>query len=335
MKMSLNNVCRFALVFLFLCITSIAMADDAKKENSIVAEVNGQPISRGEFDAAMEIAKQQYAGLGWDENDKEQLKKMQDLTLDRLIDIELLYEASQQEKIQVDDKAIQEKLASFRQHFPSDAEFQEFLKKNQLTEPVMKQQLRRKMSIEGLQQKLFDRLSAEVKVSDAELKQFYDENKESIKQPEKVRASHILVAVDQNADEATKKAAMEKIKGIQKKLEEGGDFAKLAEENSDCPSKANGGDLNFFVREQMVQPFSDAAFSTPVGKISGIVTTEYGYHLIKVTDKQPEKIFTFDEVKDKINNYLTQKKIDEKFEAYMKALRDKAKIKKMISEKNS
>jgi len=335
MKISLNNVCRMAFVFLFLCIVSTAMAAEEKKEAGVVAQVNGQPISSRDFDSAMEVAKQQFAGLGWQEGDNEQLQKMKNLTLDRLIDFELLYQASQKEKVTVDENAITEKMAAFKKQFPSDAEFKDFLSTNSLTEELMQTQLRRKMAIEGLQTKLHEQFTAGTKVTDEELHQFYDANKDNIKQPEKVRASHILVAVEPAADEAAKKAAMEKIKGIQLKLKDGGDFAQLAQESSDCPSKANGGDLDFFVRQQMVKPFADVAFSTEVGKVSDIVTTEFGYHLIKVTDKQPEKLLTYDEVKEKISTYLSQQKIDEQFEAYIKGLRDQADIKRMLPAQNS
>ncbi|MCJ7599880.1 MAG: peptidylprolyl isomerase [Desulfobulbaceae bacterium] len=311
------------------------MAAEEKKEGGVVAQVNGQPISSSDYDSAMNAAKQQFAGLGGQEGDKEQLQKLQNLTLDRLIDFELLYQASQKEKVNVDENAIKEKLSAYKKQFSSDAEFQTFLSTNKLTEEVMQTQLRRKMAIEGLQQKLYDQFTAGTKVTDEELQQFYDSNKDNIKQPEKVRASHILVAVESTADDVVKKAAMEKIKGIQKKLKDGGDFAQLAQESSDCPSKANGGDLDFFLRQQMVKPFSDAAFSTPVGQITDIVTTEFGYHLIKVTDKQPEKLLTFDEVKEKISTYLSQQKIDDQFEAYIKGLRDQADIKRMLPAQNS
>jgi peptidyl-prolyl cis-trans isomerase C len=330
MNTFLNNVCRTALVVLFLCFASTALAADEKKEDAVVAQVNGKPVSSKDFNSAMKAAKQQFASVGWQENDPEQMKQLQNIALDRLIDFELLYQASQKEKVAVDDKAVTDKLDSFKKQFPTPDEFQKFITSNEMTEDEMKSQLRRKMAIEGLQKKLLDQFTAGTKVTDDEMHQFYDANKDSIKQPEKVRASHILVAVDPNADEAAKKAAMEKIKGVQKKLKDGGDFAKLAQESSDCPSKANGGDLDFFVRDQMVKPFADVAFSMPVGQISDVVTTQFGYHLIKVTEKQPEQMLNFDEVKEKISTYLTQQKIDSQFEGYIKELRDKAEIKRML-----
>lgn len=334
MDISLINVSRIPFLFLFLCITSTAMAVEKQKDGGVVVQVNGQPISSRDFDSAMEVAKQQYAGLGWRVGDKEQLQKLQNLVLDRLIDFELLYQASQKEKVNVDENAIKEKMSVYKKQYPSDAEFQDFLSTNKLTEEAVQAQLRRKMALEVLQKKLYDKFNAEIMVTDEELYQFYDANKDNLKQPEKVRASHILVAVKLTADDAAKKAAMDKIKDIQQKLKDGGDFAQLAQKSSDCPSKTNGGDLDFFVRDQMVKPFADAAFSTPVGQTSDIVTTEFGYHLIKVTDKQSEKLLTFDEVKEKISTYLSQQKIDVKFEAYLKGVRDQADIRKMLPRQN-
>ncbi len=333
MDISLINVSRIPFLFLFLCITSTAMAVEKQKDGGVIALVNGQPISNRDFDINMEVAKHNFAGIGWLESDKEQLQKLQNLVLDQLIDIELLYQDSQKEKINVDENAIKEKMSVFRKQYPSDTEFQDFLNTNTLTEEVMQTRMRREVAIEGLQKKLYDKFNAEIMVTDEELHLFYDANKDSMKQPEKVRASHILVAVKLTADDTAKKAAMDKIKDIQQKLKDGGDFAQLAHQSSDCPSKANGGDLDFFVREQMVKSFADAAFSTPVGQTSDIVTTKFGYHLIKVTDKQPEKLI-FDDVKESISTYLSQQKIDGQFEIYKKGLRDQADIRKMLPRQN-
>ena len=109
-----------------------------------------------------------------------------------------------------------------------------------------------------------------------------------IKKPEQVKASHILVKVDAGADEAKKAEARKKIQEIQQKVKAGGDFEALATENSDCPSKAKGGDLGFFERGQMVKPFEEAAFALKPGEVSGIVETQFGYHIIKVQEKKDE-----------------------------------------------
>ena len=120
--------------------------------------------------------------------------------------------------------------------------------------------------------------------------------------PEQVRASHILIStkpIDPNADPNQAKAqAKDKAEELLKKVKDGADFAALAKENSDCPSNAQGGDLGLFPRGQMVKPFEDAAFALKVGEISDLVETQFGYHIIKVTEHQDPNQITFREGQD-------------------------------------
>ena len=146
--------------------------------------------------------------------------------------------------------------------------------------------------------------------------------------PEMVRASHILIKTEESdTDEvkAEKKAKAEAL-AIQAKAADA-DFAALAQENSDCPSKAQGGDLNFFAKERMVPEFSAAAYSMNVGDISDIVETQFGYHIIKVTDKKAGEQVAFTDVAANIKGYLTQQKKQEAVQAFMQDLRAKADIK--------
>ena len=133
----------------------------------------------------------------------------------------------------------------------------------------------------------------------------------------------IMAIADHNwvkaIDEAKKKA-----EEVLKKAKSGEEFSELAKEYSDDPgSAANGGDLGYFTKGQMVQPFEEAAFSLKSGEISGLVESEYGYHIIKVYDKI-DKQLTFDEVKDEIKKTLTEDKYMESIEAITK----KAKVEK-------
>jgi peptidyl-prolyl cis-trans isomerase C len=123
-----------------------------------------------------------------------------------------------------------------------------------------------------------------------------------------VRASHILIKADPQADESQKAAARKKIKEIQNKLSKGEDFTALAREYSEGPSGTKGGDLGYFSRGQMVKPFEDAAFTSAPGQVSDIVETRLGYHLIKVTEKKPETIVAYADIKDQLQEYLKQKK---------------------------
>jgi peptidyl-prolyl cis-trans isomerase D len=146
-------------------------------------------------------------------------------------------------------------------------------------------------------------LASQAQVSDADLHSYFDAHKADFSQEEQIRARHILIAVnDQRADAPAAARAQE----VLKKLAAGGDFAKLAQEYSDdAASKTQGGDLGLFGRNRMVKEFEDAAFSAPVGKVVGPVKSNFGYHLIEVTAKQPGGRQPFEAVKEQIRARLT------------------------------
>jgi peptidyl-prolyl cis-trans isomerase C len=167
-------------------------------------------------------------------------------------------------------------------------------------------------------------------VTDEESKKYYDNHPDSFQNPEQIRASHILVKVDKDDGEEKKAAAKEKIKLIQHKVEEGEDFAQLARENSEGPSSAQGGDLGYFKRGQMVKEFEDAAFALAPGEVSGIVETQFGYHLIKVVDKKEAGTISYDTVKNDLQNFLKRLKLTEEVTSLVDTLRKDATIKTYI-----
>ncbi len=139
-----------------------------------------------------------------------------------------------------------------------------------------------------------------------------------------VRVRHILVKVDESASEKEKKAAKKKAESILKKIKSGEDFAKLAAEVSDDPgSKQKGGELGFFPRGRMVKPFEDAAFALKPGKVSGLVKTQYGYHIIEVEEKKAAGIQSFEDVQESIRQKLSQDQTKAKVVEFIeKAMKD-------------
>nr|WP_282705996.1 peptidylprolyl isomerase [Desulfatibacillum aliphaticivorans] len=167
-----------------------------------------------------------------------------------------------------------------------------------------------------------------VKVTDAEIRKFYDDNLESrFTKPEEVRASHILFgtkdAKTAEEKEAIKKQAQEVLLKAKKP---GADFAALAREYSSCPSKEKGGDLNFFTKERMVPEFSKAAFSMEVGEISSLVETQFGYHIIKVTDKTPAEVRPFESAALAIRKGLETQRVQQELMTLANGLKEKATI---------
>jgi peptidyl-prolyl cis-trans isomerase C len=146
-----------------------------------------------------------------------------------------------------------------------------------------------------------------------------------------VRASHILIGIPQNADAATKQQAKAKADALLKDLKAGKDFAATAKANSQDPGSApNGGDLGYFEQGQMVPPFEQAAFALKPGEMSEVVETQFGYHIIKVADKQESKVVPLEEAKGQIEEYLTQQNRHAQTELFVNALRAKAKVEILI-----
>ena len=135
-------------------------------------------------------------------------------------------------------------------------------------------------------------------VTDDGAKAWYERNRERFVEPESVEVSHILVSLDPDADEATVKAAEERMSAIEKELADGKAFAEAANEHNPPNAAGEDGKVGRITRGMTVQAFDNAAFSAEVGKVTGPVRSEFGLHLILVTDRKPETLKTFDEVKE-------------------------------------
>jgi len=149
-------------------------------------------------------------------------------------------------------------------------------------------------------------VAAKVEVTDEALKKYYDDNRKDFKQPERVRARHILVKAERTAPEAELKKARAKSEQLLKRVKAGEDFAALASEHSeDAGSKRKGGDVGFFPKGSMAPEFETAAFSLKPGEVSGIVQTDFGFHIIKVEERKEASFQPYDEVKDRIRKKVT------------------------------
>jgi peptidyl-prolyl cis-trans isomerase C len=213
------------------------------------------------------------------------------------------------------------------------------------TEPLSLDQFKKKLAEYG---ESFDQVKEEVReglarnkfmerqwagkinVTEEDARKYYQDNPKQFETPEQVRASHILikpVPTDPNADPNEAKAvAKAKAEDLLKQIKDGADFAELAKANSDCPSAPKGGDLGFFPRGQTTEPFEKVAFELKIGQVSDVVETEYGYHIIKVTDHKDASKTSFEDAKDDIIKKLTQKKQSELAEKYIESLKAEANI---------
>ncbi len=150
-----------------------------------------------------------------------------------------------------------------------------------------------------------DVFRSKIVLSDEEVREYYDDNLETFKTPKTVEARHILLKVNRDADPETVKKTKDRALNILKLAKEGKDFAELAKQYSEGPTRNNGGYLGKFKRDAMVKPFSDMAFSLKAGEISEPVRTRFGWHLIKVEKVNEASVTSFDDAKKDIRKKLT------------------------------
>ncbi len=199
-----------------------------------------------------------------------------------------------------------------------------------ISEADVKTQIERGMLIQEL---IDTQIAEKVVIPEKEVKGYYDSHPDSFKQPEQVRASHILMKIDPQADASQKAAGRKKLEELRQRLVKGEDFVSLAREFSEGPSSVKGGDLGYFGRGQMVKPFEDAAFALNVGELSDVVETRFGYHLIKVTGKKPETVVAYADIKERLQQYLKDEKVQQEVSAYVEDLKTKAKVERFLTEK--
>jgi peptidyl-prolyl cis-trans isomerase C len=167
-----------------------------------------------------------------------------------------------------------------------------------------------------------------VSVTDEDMEQYYNLNKEKFSVPEQVRARHILIKVSPDAPDEEKSKAREKAQAILERAKKGEDFAQLATENSDDPgSGSRGGDLGFFGRGRMVKTFEEAAFSLKPGQMSGIVETRFGYHIIKAEEYTEARTKPLDEVKDTVQKQLKDEMAKSKATEFIQTVTEEAGMK--------
>jgi peptidyl-prolyl cis-trans isomerase C len=329
------------VAFLALALVgSSALAEEKQPPEGKIAVVNGSVITRADFDREVSRVRQRLFSMGKPPSDS-QLAEIKKEVLESLIDRELLYQESEKKgvivdeaavneelRVIVDEAAVNEELRKLKERFPSEAEFKSVLSRANLSEVAFKSELKHGMAIKQFIDKQFVQ---KITVSGEESKTYYDSHPDLFKQPERVRARHILIKVDPGADESQKAEARKKMKEIQEKVQKGEDFAALAKEFSEGPSSAKGGDLGYFRRGQMVKPFEEAAFPLQPGEVSEIVETGYGYHLIMVIDKKPETTIAYKDVKDRLEQHLKREKVRKEVSLYVEKLEEKAKVERFLT----
>jgi len=253
------------------------------------------------------------------------LEEFQKIKLDQLINEKLLAQEAKERDLELDQEEMNEifnqQIEGIKeQNNMDDAQLEEALKQQGIESLEAYKETFFEMNKDQLLiNKLKEDIENQAEVSDEEVKAYYDENQDSFKVQEQAAASHILLEDKETAEE------------VLQKVKDGGDFAELAKEYSTGPSAEQGGELGMISRGSSVaQEFKDAVFALKVGGVSPVVETQYGFHVIKVTDRKEAGVQSFEEVKENIREQLLNQKSQELWSQFQRELRDKAKIEKKL-----
>ena len=296
----------------------------AVNPSAVVVTVGDKKLTEGELGQRMD---RMLSAQGMDGMPPEQLGAMRDKLRKNVVEAfvaqTVLEKEADAQKIAVTPEQVTERLEKIKKQIPEGADFAAILKDAGTTEDKVRDEIKRDMQIVALIEK-----QAPVEaVTDKEAQEFYTASKEQFDVPETVHARHILVLCDKNADDAAMAAKKKTADDARQKLVDGADFAALAKQVSECPSKQQGGDLGTFPKGRMVKEFEEAAFAQKTNDIGPVVKTEFGYHIIQVLAHNQAGTKAFDEVKDDVKTYLTQNRKQQAAVKYVGELVKKADVK--------
>ena len=265
-----------------------------------IAMVEGEPLSLRDLEDTYLNALESSGINGDDLSTDQKMAGYREILDELIIDRLLSREAA---RVDVNDAELEEEISRVKSQFPSEDNFKEEMAKAGETNASFRDTVRKMMQ----QQKWMElQTGSNIRVTDNDVRQFYDKNRKEFEHPAMVRASHILINVPEGAtDEVVAEKKLVAEKALQR-ASRGEDFVSVAKEVSEEPGASDsGGDLNFFPKDRMVPEFANAAFAMRSGEISTRpIRTKFGWHVIKVTDRKQAGTMAFTEVKDQVREYL-------------------------------
>jgi peptidyl-prolyl cis-trans isomerase C len=291
---------------------------------AVIARVNGETITKSDFEKAVEALESRAGGPV----PPEQRDRIFRDVLEQLVGYKLLSQEAAARKVTVSETEVDAQIAQIKGQFPSADVFTKMLAERKISLDQVRTDTRRDMVVAKM-------LEAEVEPKSAvkpeQISDFYTKNPDQFTQGERVRASHILISAPRDADAAAKAQARSRAEQVLQDVKAGKDFAGLAKQHSQDPgSAAQGGDLGYFTQGQMVGPFNDAAFSLKPGTTSDLVETDFGFHIIRVVDKQAGRTVPLEEVRTQLEKYLLDQNRKQQTEAFVNSLRTKGTVEVFI-----
>ena len=265
-----------------------AVVSPEPRVDEVLVTVNGATLTQGELDRELQLRMLALRKQTRPEQAAAFKASMRNHIIEQFIMRSLLLQEAERRRIEITSDDEKKAYDEIRAKLPAGTSLEQILQQSPMGEARMREEVLVGIRINKL---LDSQLTNDTPVSSQEVAQYRAKNPARLTVPETVRARHILLAVKKDADEETRSGTRERIEALRGRLLGGADFAAVATEHSDCPSKEKGGDLGSFRRGQMVKPFEDAAFSQDIDVVGAVIETRFGYHIIQVLEhKEPRQV---------------------------------------------
>jgi peptidyl-prolyl cis-trans isomerase C len=311
-------------VFLYFLVFAAFMSGFPKitlAGGAAVAKVNGVLLTEEDLDEAMNEIVPAAAFHGAITDEKKIKYRPEAIQL--LVDKELLYQEALALGMKVSKDRIRKAKEDRVKSMGGEGVFKRALKQRGITEREYENKLERNFLIKDIKNA---EMEDKAKISDEEVKAYYERNKKGYIRPDAFRLRHILISVKPNATEEQRAQRLKRAEEALAKANAGQDIGELAWNYSDDPYRVKGGDLGLVHKGRLDPDLEKEVLKLQKGQLSGIIETIYGYHIVKVEDRVPGGQMSLSDVSDKIRSELKVKKLEELKDTYLARLREKAKI---------
>ncbi len=294
---------------------------------AVVARVNGKAVLGRDLEQRIRTELATIGNPKWTSLREEYRQELVNDAMGALVGAELIYQKAAASGFKATEAEVQAEFTRFAKGFAGDAEMNLALADRGMDRAALMRELAKTVTVARY---IADTIGKKITVTPADVSQYYQQHTEEFRHPDLVRSSHILLRVQDGATGEQDRLARQRAESILARVKKGEDFAKLAKEYSTDNSASQGGDLGFTPKGQLVPEYEDVAFSLPVGGISDLVRTQFGYHIIKVTEKKKEGMATLAEVQQELSDFLKNQKTQAELEKLVNQLRAQAKIEAFI-----
>ena len=307
-------------VFVILVFFCKILFSHAEVVDKIIVIVNDEIITQGEVDRILLPVYEQYKNVYKEQELALKINEARKNVLQKLIQDKLLLTEARRRQIEVEPGEVEEKIDIVRKRFPTEEEFKLALMRENIVFSELEKEYKERIMVD----KLVDmEIRRRVSVSPNEILNYYESHKEEFKEPKKVKLRSLLIRI---SEKRPKQKALKLARQMHNRLKEGGDFDLLAKEYSDGPYAESGGDMGWVKEGELMERINDLVFSLDENEISGVLETDLGFHIFKVEEKMPPKATKFSEAKDRIEQFLFNRKLEKQLGEWLEELKENAYI---------